>query len=234
LKSKKLFLLLLILLLIIFIYVKYKEIDHNEPKNIIKFVNNKIDYKKIINNLRNEYNNQDIIGILKIPNTKLNVPILQTNNNEYYLNHNIYHNESYKGSIFLDYRVNINNSKKLLIYGHSYDKEYFEFNILENYYAEEYYKNNKYIQIITDNMKKIYEIFSVYVEAKDFSYMNIDFIDNNDFYNHIKELKRKSIYNIDVNLNENDEVLILQTCSNNVKYKNYLKKYLLIISRRIK
>jgi len=217
-----------------FVCVQFKNIDSNKTKNIIKSTNNKIDYKKIINKLRSDYNNEEIVGILEIPNTRLNVPILQTIDNDYYLNHTINHKESYKGAIFLDYRVDINNSKKLLIYGHSYDKEYFDFNILENYYDEDYYKNNKYIEITTDSNKKIYEIFSIYVETEDFSYMNIDFIDSKDFYNHIQNLKNKSIYNIDVKLKEDDEILILQTCSNDVRYNDYSKKYLLIISRRIK
>ena len=64
--------------------------------------------------------------------------------------------------------------------------------------------------------------------------MNINFIDKEDYHNHINILKNKSLYDTGIKLNEDDEVLILQTCSNYVDYKNYDKKYLLIISRRIK
>ena len=64
--------------------------------------------------------------------------------------------------------------------------------------------------------------------------MNINFIDNVDYYNHINKLKEKSLYEIDIKLKGDDEILILQTCSTHKTYKNYDKKYLLIISRRIK
>ena len=64
--------------------------------------------------------------------------------------------------------------------------------------------------------------------------MNINFIDNEDYYRHINNLKDKSIYNTEIELKYYDEILILQTCSNHKDYLNYDKKYLLIISRRIK
>lgn len=211
-------------------------IDLNKDKSKVEGVNKnveKIDYNRIINELRNEYNNDDVVGILKI-DKELKVPVLQTSNNDYYLNHTIDNKESNLGSIFLDYRTNIETSKKLLIYGHSSIKTNIDFNILENYYDKEYYQTHKYISLTTSKEEKVYEIFSVYIEISDFSYMNINFIDNEDFYKHIKSLKDKSLYETDIELKENDEILILQTCSNSNDFINYDKKYLLIISRRIK
>lgn len=220
-----------LLLIIIFLF-NTNLIDNDVI--IDKIIENKIDYKEMITNLKEEYNNQDIVGILKLDSNNLVIPILQSTNNEYYLNHSITKEDSYIGSVFLDYRVNINTSNKLLIYGHSSSKDDTYFNVLENYYEEKYYKKNKYINFITDNEERIYEIFSVYIDTSDFSYMNINFIDSSDYLNHIKYLKSKSLYDTNVELSEDDEILILQTCSNHDYYKNYEKKYLLIISRRIK
>ena len=78
----------------------------------------KVDYEKLINDLKTNYNNQDVVGIIQIPNL-LEEPIVQTNNNDYYLHYDIYKNENINGAAFLDYRNNIRESKKLLIYGHS-------------------------------------------------------------------------------------------------------------------
>ena len=102
----------------------------------------KIDYNKKINNIKKEYKNNDIIGILRI-DKELNVPIVQSSDNDYYLNHTIYNTKSNLGAIFLDYRLNINDSKKLLIYGHSSTKNNTEFNVLENYYNQDYMKKRK-------------------------------------------------------------------------------------------
>lgn len=229
-KYVKLILSCLCILLVLLININFNE-DSNIDISVNKEIE-EIDYNEIINNLKNKYNNDDVVGILKI-DEELEVSILQTSNNDYYLNHTIDNKESIYGAIFLDYRTHIN-SKKLLIYGHSSIKTDIPFNTLENYYDKEYYDNHKYITLITNEEEKIYEIFSVYVETSDFSYMNINFIDDEDFYNHINNLKYKSLYDTGIELKEDDEILILQTCSNHEDYKNYDKKYLLIISRRIK
>ena len=49
----------------------------------------------------------------------------------------------------------------------------------------------------------------------------------------IKVIDCYDINEIDSNLSKNDNILIMQTCSNNQEYKNYAKKYLLVISKRI-
>lgn len=218
---------------IILINLYMNKENNNLMVNANKAIDIKIDYTNVINNLKEEYNNEDIVGILQIPNTDFNIPVVQGKDNDYYLNYTLNKESNYMGSIFLDYRINIDTSKKLLIYGHSYPRDNFPFNVLENYYDYEYCNNHKYIELITSNGRNIYEIFSVYVETNDFSYMNIEFIDNTDFFNHIESLKNKSIHNIDVDLKEDDNILILQTCSNHIDYSEYSKKYLLVISRRV-
>lgn len=229
-KHKKLIFLFLCIVIFLLINTYFNK-DENCIEKVDKNIE-EIDYNETINNLKNEYNNDDVVAILKI-DKQIVVPVLQTNDNDYYLKHTIDNKESNLGAIFLDYRVDVNASKKLLIYGHSSTKINMDFNILENYYDEEYYKKHKYISLTTNKKEKIYEIFSIYVETSDFSYMNINFVDDTDYYNHINNLKDKSLYSTSIKLNKDDEILILQTCSSKEEYKEYDKKYLLIISRRI-
>ena len=233
-KIKCIKLIIFLLCIVVPLLFNVNFINNNNNKKFININKNidDINYNKIINNLKDTYNNEDIVGVLKIAD-EIEVPILQTSNNDYYLNHSIEKKENIYGSIFLDYRTDINNSKKLLIYGHSSIKTNIPFNTLENYYDKEYYENHKYISLITNKEEKIYEIFSIYIELFDFSYMNINFIDNKDYCEHISSLKDKSLYDTKIELKEDDEILILQTCSNHEDYKNYDKKYLLIILRRI-
>ena len=189
-----------------------------------------------LNDLRNEYNNNDIVGIIKIDNTSINEPFAQTTNNDYYLTHTLNKEYDKYGSIYMDYRIDLNDSKKILIFGHNssiYNNDIVPFKELENYYEEDYYKNHKYITLILEQEIRHYEIFSVYVETSDFTYMNLNFNDEEDWYKHISKLKSKSLYNTNVEINSDDEILILQTCSNNKDYSSYDKKYLLIISRRV-
>lgn len=202
--------------------------------SINKSTGDEINYNDVINELKEEYNNEDIVGILELTNTGFQTLVVQSSDNDYYLDHNLAHEEDELGSIFLDYRNNINTSRKLLIYGHSSSKTDVSFNILENYYDKEYYQSHRYIELTTSIEKRTYEIFSIFIETNDFSYMGLEFIDKEDFLNHIEKLQAKSIYESEIELKEDDQIIILQTCSHHKDYINYEKKYLLIISRRIK
>jgi len=183
-------------------------------------------------NLQKEYQNDEVIATLEILNTDYKVPIVQGKDNDYYLNHLPNKEYSIMGSIFLDYRVNIDTSKKLLIYGHNSSKYQMPFEILENYYDETYFNNHKYIEIKTNKQIKQYEIFSVFIEPTDYSYMKINF-SGLEYLDHLNDLKNKSIYNTEIELDEESNILILQTCSTHKDYLHYKKKYLLIVLKEI-
>jgi hypothetical protein len=51
--------------------------------------------------------NSDVVGWIVIADTPINYPVLQGDDNEYYLHHSIDGSESKTGSIFLDYRCSI-------------------------------------------------------------------------------------------------------------------------------
>ena len=217
------------------ILTPYKKNNYQLNMNIERNdnVTNPINYSEIITKVRDEYNNDDIKGILEIENADYIVPVLQGKDNDYYLNHDAYGKHNYMGSIYVDYRVNIDSSKKLLIYGHNSSNIDMPFKILEEFYDKDYYDNHKYVDLTTSTTKKRYEIFSVYVEPTDYSYMNINFNNDDEYFDHLKKLKSKSMYDTGINISKDDEILILQTCSTNKDYRNYQKKYLLIILRRV-
>ena len=87
---------------------------------------------------------------------------------------------------------------------------------------------------ITNEKEYMYVIYSVYVEAKDFSYMNINFSDEQEWYNHIKSFKNKSMYDTLEDVAANDEILILQTCSTHKDYLKYDRKFLLVVAKQVK
>lgn len=186
-----------------------------------------------VEQLQQEYHNSDIKAILSIDNSDFSEIVVQSLDNDYYLTHNYAKEQAPLGAIFADYRVQLESEKKVLIYGHSSTKGDAPFNYLEEYYDRDFYESHKYITLETKDNTYQYEIFSVYVETSDFTYMNLNFNDEEDWYKHISKLKSKSLYNTNVEINSDDEILILQTCSNNKDYSSYDKKYLLIISRRV-
>ena len=227
------------LLIILFLLIWFMKINIRSNEYVLDIdieqntsVNNLINYEEIINTMRREYHNNDVVGILSIDNTDYRVPILQGEDNSYYLNHTPDGKENYMGSIYLDYRNDIDSSRKLLIYGHNSSRIDMPFKILEEFYDIDYFNNHRYMSIITSKEEKKYEIFSVYVEPSDYTYMNLKFNSDEEYYRHILNLKNKSMYDTGIEVCYDDEVLILQTCSTHKDYSNYAKKYLLIILRR--
>lgn len=212
--------------------LKSKIINSNTIE--VNYEINKIDYEEELNKVRNKYNNNDIVGILSNSDDTLNEIVMQSTDNDYYLEHTVYHESNWRGQTFLDYRNDINNSDKLIIYGHNSNYYNLPFKVLENYYNKSYYDENKYLYLQTNLNKYKYEIFSVYVEVSDWEYYNkMKFNTKDEYYNHILKLKNKSMYDTLVNVNENDKILIIQTCSTKKEYSNYENKFLLIIAKRV-
>ena len=181
----------------------------------------KIDVKSEIE----KYNNPDIVGYIYIPNV-LSSPILKSTTNEYYLSHDNYGNYDKKGSITMDYRVNIGD-KKILLYGHSGKETDLPFLALNNYTDESFFKKNNIIYIYdSNNTKYTYKIFSSYIETKDFDYVNIKSFNGLSWKEHLNKLKNKSLFNVNTELTDDSKIIILQTCSM-VNKGN--KKYQLVI-----
>jgi len=166
------------------------------------------------------FSNNDIIGSLKIKGTNITTLLVKGKDNKYYLNHSIYKKEDIKGSIFVDYRTNLN-SNQINIYGHNSKKYNLMFKELEKYKNKEFYDEHKIIEIWDGIYTYKYKVFSVKIVNKKSNHMNMKISDN------IKEFN-KSIYDTGDFANKNDKILILQTC--NYKPKN---TYLLVIAKLI-
>lgn len=203
------------------VYVGSYKIQESKP----------VEYTKV-KELQEENNNKDIKGYLTVPGTNINEPVLQGVNNEYYLSHGANKKKNIIGSVYLDYRVKINEGRKNLIYSHNSSSLNVPFKELEKYYDLDYYKEHQYIFLEDENNKQTYQIFSIFVETKDWSYMKIDYTDE-EWLEHLNYLKGKSWYDTKVNIEQDDDILILQTCSHHKDYKKYKNKYLLIIAKKV-
>lgn len=219
------------ILIILSNYIMF--IKQQDPLTYKLVIRENIDTINIIEKLQKDYNNKDIIALLNVSN-EIEEPIAQSIDNKYYLNHNLNKEDDKYGTTYLDYRIDLNSSRKILIFGHSSKYKDTTFNKLEKYYNKDYYENNKYIKLTTNNDIRTYKIFSVYIETSDWTYMNLNFNNDEDWYNHLKKLKSKSLYDTETNITKDDEILILQTCSNKEDYQKYKKKYLLVIAKKEK
>ena len=163
--------------------------------------------------------NSDIIGWISIPNTNINYPVVQTTDNSFYLTHSLDKTYNKAGWIFADYKnSNLKNSildKNTVIYGHNRENNSM-FGSLKNVLKKDWQKNpdNKYINFSTNQTPMLWEIFSVYTIDDESYYITTEFYSDNEFEKFINTIKKRSIYDFKVDLNINDNILTLSTCTN--------------------
>ena len=161
--------------------------------------------------------NNDIVVWLKIENTNINYPVMQTKDRpDYYLRKNFYKEYSVFGTPYIDENCDIENGNNLIIYGHHINGNKM-FGELENYKNEEYYNKHKFIKFYTLNEKAEYEIISVFKTTvyndkgfKYYQYYNLE--DEREFETFINKCKELSLYDTQKIAKYGDKLLTLSTC----------------------
>lgn len=165
---------------------------------------------------RRNHNNNEIVGRLEIPDL-FNVLVAKTSNNDFYLTHSIDRNYDIRGSEFLDYRVSPT-SKQVNIYGHNTRDPNIKvaFLKLEKFLDKTFFDQNPYIIFQHDGGKSIYKIKSIKeVYSSNTEHLNVSYT-NQEFIVHFNKMTTgEGLINSrgDVEINENSEILVLQTCS---------------------
>lgn len=165
--------------------------------------------------------NRSLIGWLKIDDTNIDYPVMQTANNEYYLDHNYSQKYDKNGSLFLDKDCDVvHRSTNLIIYGH-HMKSGKMFGNLNKYSSEDYYKNHSTIQFDTIYEKGTYEVMYVFrsrIYNEDevvFKYYQfLDATSEKEFESNMQEMAALSLYDTGVTASYGDELLTLSTCDN--------------------
>ena len=165
--------------------------------------------------------NKKLIGWLKIADTNIDYPVMQTSNNEYYLDHNFDQEYDKNGSLFLDKDCNAAfPNTNMIIYGH-HMKSGKMFGNLNYYSKESYYKQHPQIQFDTIYEEGIYDIMYVFrsriynedeVVFKYYQFFDVNSED--EFYSAMDEMSRMSLYDTGVQPEYGDKLITLSTCDN--------------------
>ena len=145
---------------------------------------------------------------------KINYPIMQWTDNEYYL-HRLFNGEKNScGSIFLNYEnAGDLTDRNTIIYGHNM-KNRSMFGSLRNFKEKSYWEKNNHFYIYTpDGNVHVYQIFAV-VNAQDGTndYM-YSFVNDESFIEYVNRMKGKAIFPTDVDVEASDRIVTLSTCS---------------------
>ena len=171
------------------------------------------EYKNLLNK------NKRLIGWVKIDDTNIDYPVMQTTDNEYYLDHNLNQEYDKNGSIFMDKDCDVlKPSTNLILYGH-HMKSGQMFGGLSLYSDQSYYEKHPCIQFDTIYEKGLYEIMYVFrsrVYSEDeivFKYYQfIDAQSEQEFDSYMNDMEGMSLYDTGVTAQYGDRLLTLSTC----------------------
>lgn len=161
--------------------------------------------------------NQDTVGWIQVGGTKIDYPITQSTDNQYYLTHSFDHTLSKAGWIYSDFRNNFQSlNPNTVIYGHG-RLDNTMFGSLREVLKEEWYqdKSNHIIKLSTPITNMIWQIFSVYQIPKEDYYITTHFENENSYQTFLDTIKNRSIFAFSTSVDTNDKILTLSTCKDN-------------------
>lgn len=163
--------------------------------------------------------NKMLIGWIKIPDTPIDYPVMQTADNEYYLDHNFNQEKDKNGCIFMDFQCDaVNGNDNTILYGH-HMKSGSMFGSLNRYSKKSYYDEHPVIQFDTVYEKGEYQIMYVFrskvYSEEEVAFKYYQFIDagsEQEFNSYINEMSRMSLYDTGITAVYGDRLLTLSTC----------------------
>ena len=158
--------------------------------------------------------NANTRGWIYVPGTNINYPFVQTNNNDFYLNHTFDGHWSDAGWVFLDYRNTPTLSdRNQIIYAHG-RVDGSMFGSLQNVLGEDWQSNpdNHVVKITTSTNSSLWRVFSVYRIPKTNDYITTNFNNDTHFMEFADMIKKRSAYDFNTEVGPRDKILTLSTC----------------------
>lgn len=160
--------------------------------------------------------NEDAVGYLQIPALNLLLPVVQGEDNDFYLYHAITGESSKNGTLFIDCRNTEGiESQNAIIYGHNM-KNGSMFGTLNKYKDSKFFStgDNKYIYFYIGEKIYKYEIYSVHeTPATSSSYTTV-FQNSDAFFTYINTMIQASLYENPVDIYDDSKTITLSTCTN--------------------
>lgn len=160
--------------------------------------------------------NDEIVAFIKVNGTNINYPVVQTNDNKFYLTHTLDKSYNEAGWVFSDYRNDLNNFKSnSIIYAHGRLNKTM-FGSLKDTLKKEWYSNpdNHVIYLDTPTYSSLWQVFSLYTIKTESYYLTTEFSSEKSKINFLNTIIKRSIHNFNVSLSEESKIITLSTCKN--------------------
>lgn len=169
----------------------------------------------------------DVKAWLQIPDTVINYPVTQSDDDSYYLTH-LYNMKSGKaGSLFIEAQNKSDFSDpNTIIYGHSM-KNGSMFAYLLRFHNQDYFDSHSYGYLITPEEDYKLVFFAAFTaqpgETGNSSPWKISFTDSEEYASWLDNMKSRSDVSSDIQVSAGDRTVTLSTCSQKGK-----KRYVVI------
>ena len=159
--------------------------------------------------------NGDILGWILIPHTAISYPLLQGEDNSYYLTHTYKKTTSVVGAIFMEYRCSPDLSDfNTIIYGHRMNNGSM-FATLKNYRKQSYWKAHPSVYVTDDSGSHRYDIFAAYEVSTEGDTFRIAFASDEEKQAFLDACTGLSVIDTGIIPTVGDQILTLSTCTGN-------------------
>lgn len=197
--------------------VKNKETDNKIGNNDLE--NNGVPIEINFKSLK--ASNKDIIAWIYSEETPINYPIVQSNDNDYYLRRLIDGTYNQAGTIFLDCKNSSNfEDYNSIIYGHNMKNDSM-FGTISNYKDQEYYEKHKEMFLITENKNFKIELFAGFISSSESDLYNFPKTSGTN-EKLINTAIKNSTFKSNVAVTKEDRIITLSTCSYNFENARYI------------
>lgn len=162
--------------------------------------------------------NPDLVGWIKIEDTNINYPVMQTPNQpEYYLYRDFYGDDSDRGCIFAEEDCDISTpSDNVILYGHCM-RDGSMFANLDKYLKKSFWEEHDTVQFDSLTEHRTYQIFAVFKTSayvgEGFAYHTfINAVNAAEFNSFVSKCKELSFYDTGITPEYGDKLLCLSTC----------------------
>lgn len=165
--------------------------------------------------------NPDVVGWIRSGGGAIDYPIVQGDDNGYYLTH-LFNGRSNKlGSIFMDYRNSGDFSDSAtIVYGHNM-KNGSMFSSLTSYKQQSYYDAFPELTLYTPSGNYTVALFAGIIADGNYEFARFRFGSDADFLRYVENLRKQSTFDSETTIVAGDRIIVLSTCTyefNNARY----------------
>ena len=163
--------------------------------------------------------NQDVIGYIHIPDTKISYPVLQRKaDKDYYLYKDIHGNYDVCGSIYVREACDVfQPSDNVTIYGHHMASGKMFANVMNYAWSRDFFDSHPYVYFDTLYEEHIYQVVCVFKTSGTYGvgfpyHLYDDFTNEDEFWEFVNGVRSRAIHDSGIEVKYGDKFICLSTC----------------------